>query len=1583
MSTAFDVRLAELDNKWEKKFLEVEGQRDDRVAALESAAAAFDGWKPQIESAVESVRMEVGKLTKHWERSVKEKSVADPGLIPQPSATSGRFASVDDNNSPDGHRVDTSLRDRGFGSVLTNTHVPAKGTSDPPFPEPKFHRVHEQSGFRTSSSSSQSSSMGKLPKLPFPVFSGPNPKLWLSRCESYFEMYQLEPSMWIPVATMPFDDAAARWFQSVEHRLKYASWSEFATALLDRFGRDQKELLIRQLFHIRQTQSVSEYVDQFAQLVDQLTAYGHVTEPIYYAMRFVDGLKDEIRSVVSLHRPSTFDTAASLALLQEEVSSKHREYKKPEFAAMTKNFPRGPHPLPVPPLLDKQPLTVLPEEKKLCEGKSPEEKMAALRAYRRAKGLCVRCAGKWSREHKCAPTVQLHVVQELLELFSLEDSEDGQTITEPQEQLFLALSKEAVTGVEGPRTMKLQGRIQDQDILVLVDSGSSHTFISQSVASGLLQVQQLPVPVRVQVANGSSLQCTAFSPQAMWHVGDCHFSSDLKILPLPHFDMILGMDWLESFSPMKIHWKQKWMVIPYEGTTALLQGLLPAQTEEILVQVCSLLDSESDSTEAPHPAITKLLGDFESVFRPLTELPPERQCDHSIPLINGAKPVHIRPYRYAPALKDEIEKQIAEMLHKGIIQPNISAFSSPVLLVRKKDGSWRFCVDYRYLNALTLKSRFPIPVFDELMDELAAAKWFSSLDLNSGYHQIRLKKGEEFKTAFQTHFGHFEFRVMAFGLCGAPGTFQGAMNTTLAPLLRKCVLLFFDDILIYSSTFEEHLLHLSQVLELLAKDNWIVKLSKCSFAQQSITYLGHIISAEGISTDPAKVEAIRTWPQPETVKELRSFLGLAGYYRKFVKHFAIITKPLTNLLRKQVLFVWTEEHTTAFNLLKQALMTAPVLAKPDFTKPFCLETDASNTGVGAVLLQEGHPLAFISKPLGPKTSGLSTYEKEYMAILLAVDQWRQYLQHAEFVIFTDQKSLIHLNEQRLNTPWQQKVFSKLLGLQYRIEYKKGIDNSAADALSRRVHMQSQCSSMSIIQPAWLTEVLASYEHDDFATALIAKLALDPAAVPSFTLRDGILRYNNRIWVGADTALQHKLLTAFHTSPLGGHSGVPVTISRVKKYFAWRNLKSSVHKFVQSCQTCQQAKPDRAKYPGLLQPLPVPDGAWKVVSLDFVEGLPMSHGMNTILVVVDKFSKYSHFIPIRHPFSAASIASVYMMNIYKLHGMPEALISDRDRIFTSKLWQELFQKASVQLKMSTAYHPQTDGQTERVNQCMETFLRCFVHACPHQWFSWIHLAEFWYNTSWHSALNHSPFEVLYGHSPRVFGIAAGDACQTMNLEDWLQQRELMTNLVKLHLARAQERMKRQADQNRSERQFSVGDMVFLKLQPYIQSSVAVRANQKLAFKFFGPFKVIEKIGAVAYKLLLPDSSSIHPVFHVSQLKRAVPESTQVTSQLPDLSDCVQVPVQVLNKRLSVDGQTMEVLIKWSRMPSSLATWESLEDLKRRFPYAPAWGQAGSFGGGGVSAPHADDSLEAVEQDGPRRAVRAKRPSTRVIGEEWTK
>jgi len=352
----------------------------------------------------------------------------------------------------------------------------------------------------------------------------------------------------------------------------------------------------------------------------------------------------------------------------------------------------------------------------------------------------------------------------------------------------------------------------------LVDSGSTHSFLSERVATLLPDIPVQAVHVSVKVANGGVMQCVAMLPSCAWTMQGYSFAQDLRVLPLHTFDMILGMDWLERFSPMKVHWGNKWMMIPYQGSSILLQGVTASALEEVVVQLLSIQVPPEAVPSDPLPEeIRNLLTQYAVVFSTPTSLPPARDCDHTIPLLPGARPVNVRPYRYPPALKDEIERQVSEMLQQGLIQPSSSPFCSPVLLVRKKDGSWRFCVDYRYLNALTVKCQYPIPIFEQLMDELFGASWFSTLDLWAGYHQIRLKAGEEFKTAFQTHSGHFEFRVMAFGLTGGPGTFQGAMNTLLSPLLRKCVIVFFDDILVYSSTFEEHVVHLQQVLSLLAE----------------------------------------------------------------------------------------------------------------------------------------------------------------------------------------------------------------------------------------------------------------------------------------------------------------------------------------------------------------------------------------------------------------------------------------------------------------------------------------------------------------------------------------------------------------------------------------------------------------------------------------------------------------------------------------------------------------------------------------------------------------------------------------------
>lgn len=410
-----------------------------------------------------------------------------------------------------------------------------------------------------------------------------------------------------------------------------------------------------------------------------------------------------------------------------------------------------------------------------------------------------------------------------------------------------------------------------------------------------------------------------------------------------------------------------------------------------------------------------------------------------------------------------------------------------MLLVQKKDGSWRFCVDNRKLNNMTIKNRFPMPVVEEILDELAGTQYFSSMDMTVGYDQVRMGDKEEYKTAFKTHQGHYQFRVMPFGFTNAPTAFQCVMNLVLAPFLRKFVMVFLDDILVYSPSWQAHLEHLRLVFTTLREQQFYLKMKKCVFGENGLTYLGHIISSTGVATDPLQTTTMREWLQPTNVTELQGFLGLTSYYRRFVRNYGIIARSLTNLLKKGELH-WTTEATTTFVALKTTMVNTPVLALPGFNLPFVVETDACDQGLGAVLMKQGRPIAFLSKALRVKNKQLLIYEKEFLALIMDVDKWRSFLQRTEFEIRTDHKALSFLGYQKLHSELWRKEMTKMMGLQFRVVYKQGKDNVVDDALSRRVHLMAM-TSVSEVQSLWIQEVLNSYTIDSEAQDWLARLSL--------------------------------------------------------------------------------------------------------------------------------------------------------------------------------------------------------------------------------------------------------------------------------------------------------------------------------------------------------------------------------------------------------------------------------------------------------------------------------------------------------------
>ena len=573
---------------------------------------------------------------------------------------------------------------------------------------------------------------------------------------------------------------------------------------------------------------------------------------------------------------------------------------------------------------------------------------------------------------------------------------------------------------------------------------------------------------------------------------------------------------------------------------------------------------------------------------------------------------------------------------------------------------------------------------------------------------------------------------------------------------------------------------------------------------------------------------------------------------------------------------------------------------------------------------------------------------------MAIEKWRPYLQRQEFIICTDHKSLSYLTEQNLQSELQRKAMTRLMGLQFRVVYRKGKDNVAADALSRVGHLMA-IQAVSTATPKWIQEVLNSYHTDPVAQKLLQSLTVHSPDEQGFYLENGLIKLKQHIWVGQNSALRTKIIAALHASPIGGHSGIQPTYYKVKNYFHWKGLKQDVEDFVKQCVVCQQAKHEHTHPAGLLQPLPIPEGAWQDISLDFIEGLPMSGNCNVILVIVDRFTKYAHFLPLKHPFTAGQVANLLLDSVIKLHGVPKTMVSDRDRVFLSAVWQGLFSQLGTKLLYSTAYHPQTDGQTERVNQCLEMYLRCSVHHSPKTWKAWLPVAELWYNSSFHSSLGCSPFKALYGYELNLgINTISGDpASLETTVSEIIQEREAHVAMLKQQLAVAQNRMKIQADKNRVDRTFLVGEQVLLKLQPYAQSSVANRPYPKLAYKFFGPFEILEKVGCAAYKLALPSDSQIHNVFHVSQLKPFIPNHSPVYSDigtLTDLSTHDTEPEFVLDRRLVKKGNSAvpQVLVKWSKLPATSSTWEDFYVVKKAFPAATAWGQAAAQGGGDVIA-----------------------------------
>ena len=743
--------------------------------------------------------------------------------------------------------------------------------------------------------------------------------------------------------------------------------------------------------------------------------------------------------------------------------------------------------------------------------------------------------------------------------------------------------------------------------------------------------------------------------------------------------------------------------------------------------------------------------------------PPPDRVHHAIDLVPNYQIPPRRLYRQTPTELQETKRQIEEYLTAGHVRPSTSPFGAPVLLVKKKDGSMRMCIDYRGLNKITEKNNFPLPRIDDLHDRLVHARWFTKLDLYSGYHQIPIRLGDEPKTAFTSRYGTYEFIVMPFGLTNAPATFQTAMNALFYDWLDDFVIVYLDDILIYSATIEDHYRHVYRVVTRLANNKWYCKLKKCDFATREVEYLGHIITNGIIQIDPSKMTAVLEWKLPmKSLREVQSYLGLTGYYRKFIPDYSHKARPLHALARKDTKFEWTEEHTKAVHELNKAIADPQCLAIFASERATILTTDACDYAMGAVLSQmHDHgerPVAFLSKSLAQAQLNYSMWEKELLAVVWAVRELRPYLRTHHFTLKSDNKpsvQILNTTNVKLSTLATNRVLRWLADLQsysFTPVHTPGKSNVVADALSR-FPVQSNVAPTDVETAMICQQSLVSYPTPDFTPHFhkayensppinkLFKSLRDNVFHPRFTLHRNIIVSREsppRVYVPDDLDLRTRLFNETHDTPLAGHPGFHRMFSYMKKHFFGPRLRVDIQDYVRSCPQCQIAKPRNTKPFGELIPLQPPEAPWQDISLDLITQLPRSKDFDAIFVIVDRFSKMAHFLPTTTSADAPTLAQLFHDGIVRLHGFPRSIVSDRDPRFLSSFWKELFELAGTTLRFSTANHPQTDGQTERTNRTLEQYLRIFARLAPTTWHSTLTHAELSYNNATHSATGFSPF-----------------------------------------------------------------------------------------------------------------------------------------------------------------------------------------------------------------------------------------------------
>ncbi|GBG67275.1 hypothetical protein CBR_g88564 [Chara braunii] len=893
------------------------------------------------------------------------------------------------------------------------------------------------------------------------------------------------------------------------------------------------------------------------------------------------------------------------------------------------------------------------------------------------------------------------------------------------------------------------------------DTCSTRNFISRACVERLRlqgQVQHLSRPVESTCANKQRMVvndylqnvecCFPYAGGELRHRVSFLVSDDLPM------DILLGMYYLFVVQP-QFDWDQKVVkhTLPGGGTARLRKfkassliefyGCMCAaafynyykQNQE--EGMCLVYVSAAGEPVKMSSEIEGVVAKYPDLFEEPTGVV-EREVVHAIEIIPGSSILKGRIYQMSPGELDELRQQLKELIEKGWIRPSVSPYGSPVLFIPKKGGTLTMCIDYRGLNTITVKNREPLPRIDDLLDRVQGCRYFSKIDMKSDYHQIAIRPEDQHKTAFKTKYGLYEFVVMPFGLCNAPGTFQHAMNRIFHDYLDKFVIVYLDDILIFSRTVEEHVAHLDKVLNLLRQHKFEINGEKCEFGHTRILYLGHEIFAEGLKPDDAKVASIRDWPRPQSVIEMRSFLGMTSYCRNFVKNHSIVAAPLTDLTRLDTPWEWTGRCEAAFRQLKHALTHHEVLKLPDPDKPFVVTTDASQYGIGAVLAQqEGKKLRsveYMSKKMPSQKLAKSTYEKELYAIYKAFTHWRHYLLGRFFYVRTDHQPLKWMRTQLVLSDALKCWIEVIEQYDFEPQYIKGEYNKVVDALSRRPDFFGALITEFGLVDDVAHSMVEAYREDQFMSEIIRILeAKDKITSAEFV--NGLLflekEGNKHLCVPNRESLRSLFLGECHDAT--GHFGFKKAAANLLQRFWWPTMMRDAKLYVETCQVCQRDKPHTQAPLGLLKPLPIPERLGESLSMDFMDTLVTNKsGMRHIFVILDRFSKYAKLVAMSETAKTEYMIRLFKENWVRDFGLPKPIVSDRDVRFTNDFWE----------------HPEANGQAEQLNRAVQHLLWHYIKPNQVDWDEKLALIASLYNNAVHSATGVCPSSLLLTFKPRL-------------------------------------------------------------------------------------------------------------------------------------------------------------------------------------------------------------------------------------------